>query len=43
MTGDLSLDGFVSHTFDGLSNVNKAIDTLHEGNCIRAVVQVNKQ
>jgi S-(hydroxymethyl)glutathione dehydrogenase/class III alcohol dehydrogenase/S-formylglutathione hydrolase len=41
--GEVSLDPFVSHEFKGLENVNKSIDILHSGDCIRAVIQINER
>ena len=40
MTGELSLDNYVTHEFDGLEDVNKSIDALHSGKCLRAVVKI---
>ena len=42
MRGDMTLDPFVTHTFEGLSGVNGAIEALHGGDCLRAVVQISK-
>jgi len=39
MKGDLALDHYVTHTFKGVGSQNKAIDALHGGSCLRAVVQ----
>jgi Zn-dependent alcohol dehydrogenase len=41
MTGELSLDNYVTHEYEGLENVNKSIEALHSGNCLRAVVKIN--
>ncbi len=40
MTGEMTLDPFITHTFEGLEGVNGAIEALHGGNCLRAVVQI---
>lgn len=32
----------MTHNFETLEDVNKAIDVLHEGACLRAVVKINK-
>lgn len=39
--GELPIDDFVTHTIDGLENVNKSIEALHSGDCLRAVVKIN--
>jgi Zn-dependent alcohol dehydrogenase len=31
MTGELSLDNYVTHEYEGLENVNKSIEALHSG------------
>jgi S-(hydroxymethyl)glutathione dehydrogenase/alcohol dehydrogenase len=33
------VDHFITHRFQGIDQVNAAIDALHSGNCLRAVVQ----
>jgi len=42
MRGEMSLDPFITHTFDGITGVNGAIEALHGGNCLRAVVHIAK-
>jgi S-(hydroxymethyl)glutathione dehydrogenase/alcohol dehydrogenase len=39
LDGTLPIDHFITHTFKGVSETNKAIDALHSGDCLRAVVQ----
>ena len=39
MNGDIPVDHYITHTFDGVDKTNDAIDALHSGNCLRAVVQ----
>lgn len=41
MRNELPIDDFVTHTIDGLEKVNDAIDALHGGECLRAVVKIN--
>jgi len=36
--GDLPVDDYITHTFDGVEKTNEAIDALHSGDCLRAVV-----
>ena len=38
LSGDLPIDHFITHVFHGVSKTNEAIDALHSGNCLRAVV-----
>lgn len=37
--GDLPIDHFITHRFDGVGNTNGAIEALHSGCCLRAVVR----
>jgi len=39
MSGEIAVDHFVTHNFDGVQETNKAIDALHSGDCLRGVVQ----
>jgi S-(hydroxymethyl)glutathione dehydrogenase/alcohol dehydrogenase len=39
MKGELPIDHFITHTFQGVDKTNEAIDALHGGNCLRAVVE----
>jgi S-(hydroxymethyl)glutathione dehydrogenase/alcohol dehydrogenase len=39
MAGELPVDQYITHTFDGVSKTNEAIEALHSGTCLRAVVQ----
>jgi len=41
MRGEVSLDPYITHTIKGLENVNGAIDALHSGTCLRAVVHIS--
>ena len=38
VTGELDLEPYVTHTFDGVAATNDAFDALHGGDCLRAVV-----
>ena len=38
LAGELPIDHFVTHMFMGVGGTNKAIDALHSGDCLRAVV-----
>lgn len=42
VTGEYNIDDFVTHTFESLDDVNKSIETLHSGNCLRAIVKIAK-
>jgi len=39
MSGDIPVDHYITHVFDGVGTTNDAIDALHGGKCLRAVVQ----
>lgn len=39
MAGEIPVDQYISHTFDGVHETNQAIDALHSGTCLRAVVR----
>uniref|UniRef100_A0A7S2RRR9 S-formylglutathione hydrolase n=1 Tax=Eucampia antarctica TaxID=49252 RepID=A0A7S2RRR9_9STRA len=38
LDGELPIDHFVTHEFDGVDKTNDAIEALHGGECLRAVV-----
>jgi len=38
LSGELPIDSYITHTFKGVGNTNDAIDALHSGDCLRAVV-----
>merc|ERR1711953_768332 len=42
MRGEMTLDPFITHNFEGLTGVNGAIEALHGGTCLRAVVNISK-
>lgn len=39
MAGEIPIDHFITHKFKGVGETLKAIDALHGGDCLRAVVQ----
>jgi S-(hydroxymethyl)glutathione dehydrogenase/alcohol dehydrogenase len=39
LQGEPPIDHVITHTFEGVDKTNKAIDALHSGNCLRAVVR----
>ena len=39
LKGEIPVDGYVTHVFDGVGSTNSAIDALHSGTCLRAVVR----
>lgn len=41
MRNELKIDDFVTHTIEGLENVNQSIDALHSGDCLRAIIKIN--
>lgn len=43
LDGELPIDHFITHRFDGVDQTNDAIDALHSGCCLRAVVRYGPQ
>ena len=39
-SGELPIDHYITHTFQGIDKVNDAITALHSGSCLRAVVHM---
>lgn len=39
MSGKLPIDDYITHEFGGVQSTNDAIDALHGGTCLRAVVK----
>jgi len=39
LDGKLPIDHYITHVFDGVQKTNDAIDALHSGECLRAVVR----
>lgn len=39
MSGELEIDHFITHRFDGVDKTNEAVEALHSGECLRAVVK----
>lgn len=39
LDGDLPIDHFITHVFEGVGKTNEAIKALHSGECLRAVVK----
>lgn len=39
LDGKLPIDHFITHVFEGVEKTNDAIDALHSGGCLRAVVK----
>jgi S-(hydroxymethyl)glutathione dehydrogenase / alcohol dehydrogenase len=37
VSGELPIDHYITHMYDGVDQTNAAIDALHSGNCLRAV------
>ena len=42
LSGELPVDKFLTHSFDGLDKVNDLVHTMHEGKCLRGVVNINE-
>ena len=43
LRGDTEIESFITHRFKGLDKVNEAIDVLHSGKCLRAVVEIGDE
>mmetsp|Transcript_8035 Transcript_8035/g.11200 ORF Transcript_8035/g.11200 Transcript_8035/m.11200 type:complete len:122 (-) Transcript_8035:903-1268(-) len=41
LLGELPLANFLTHSFEGLDKVNDLVHTMHEGACLRGVVNIN--
>jgi S-(hydroxymethyl)glutathione dehydrogenase/alcohol dehydrogenase len=39
MSGDLPIEPYITHVFEGVESIDKAMHVLHEGQCLRAVVK----
>lgn len=39
LSGELPIDHYITHVFEGVDKTNDAIEALHSGECLRAVVQ----
>ena len=39
---ELEIKDFVTNEFAGIENVNKTIEALHGGECLRAVLNINE-
>ena len=38
MTGELPINHYITHQFQGVESINDAMHVLHDGKCLRAVV-----
>ena len=38
LSGKLPIDFYITHNFKGVEHINEAIEALHGGDCLRAVV-----
>ncbi|GKY97514.1 alcohol dehydrogenase [Mayamaea pseudoterrestris] len=43
MKGELPIDHYITHRFTGVNETNKAVDALHSGDCLRAVVEYSME
>lgn len=39
VSGELPIAHYVTHRFKGVEGTNQAIEALHSGNCLRAVME----
>ena len=42
LSGEIPVDHFITHRFNGVAGTLKAIEALHSGDCLRAVVDYTK-
>ncbi len=42
IVGELKIDDFITHNIESLDEVNKSIDALHTGDCLRAIVKISQ-
>ncbi|XP_023326261.1 alcohol dehydrogenase class-3 [Eurytemora carolleeae] len=42
MRGEMALEPYITHTYQGLEHVNESIDALHSGSCLRAVIHIGE-
>jgi len=42
LLGELPIKDYVTHTFDGLDKINDLVHTMHEGSCLRGVININE-
>jgi len=41
ITGELKIDDFITHVYESLDDVNKSVEALYSGSCLRAVIKIN--
>ena len=39
LKGEIAVDQYITHIFDGVDSTNDAVEALHSGDCLRAVVR----
>ena len=42
LVGELPIDKYVTHSFNGLDKVNDLVHTMHGGTCLRGVISINE-
>ena len=40
ITGELPIDKFITHNFEGLDKIEDLIHALHSGDCLRGVLKI---
>lgn len=43
MSGELPIEHYITHQLEGVESINEAIEILHHGQCLRAVVRYFKE
>ncbi len=42
ITGELPIDQYITHNFDGLDKIEELIHALHNSNCLRGVLKISE-
>jgi len=42
MRDELKIDEYITHEYNGIDDVNKTIEALHGGECLRAVLHISE-
>jgi Zn-dependent alcohol dehydrogenase len=42
MRGEMPIDDYITHEYTGIDDVNKTIEALHSGECLRAVLHISE-
>ena len=42
LLGEMSIDKYITHTFEGLEKIQEFVDTHKSGNCLKAVLKISQ-